>query len=176
MMRGFIGLGFAVAAGIAVPADAQTARIESRYSKLNNCKLLAAAPLGEDWMFHRCRGHGGIPVWLVFNDSTRSQMGFGAKPNTSGIFGTDRDASWPIEWRGVRRNGRFKPFAVILRLRRPGEHKSFLAVYRLRPDGTSCIIGTTEWSAGSNKAARAIADKAIVAFQCEQQPHLPDLD
>lgn len=160
----------------AVPADAKSPPIESRYTKLKDCKEVAQAPLGEDWVFVRCPGFGKNAVWWVNSDSARAQIGFGPKPNTSGIFEPGRDQRWPIEWRGTRRNGRFEPFAVILRLRRPDVQKSFLAVYRLRTDGTSCIVGSTEWSVTSNEAARAIADKAVGAFQCEDEPHLPDLD
>ena len=152
------------------PAVAKTrATFVSQYTQLNQCKSVERAPLGEDWVYFRCKGLGDIPVWYVCTDSARCKYGFGAKANASGTFGTGEKGSWRIEWRGPRRSGPFKPVAVILRLTSPdGDEPNRLYVYRLRPDGTSCIVG----KATTNTAARLIADNAARGYRCEMQPEL----
>jgi len=78
----------------------------SRYTKFNGCRMIDHAQLGEDWVFYKCKGLSGIPVWLLFTDSTMGHVGFGAKANVSGMYGTDRDdRRWPIEWRGACKTG-----------------------------------------------------------------------
>ena len=89
----------------AVPAHANPAEITSRYTKLTSCSEVAHGDLErwEDWVSHKCKGYGGIPIWLTFTDSVRGYVGFGRKPNVTGTFGTYRDDKWPVEWRGRQR-------------------------------------------------------------------------
>lgn len=142
--------------------------VESRYTYLKDCRELGHAEEGEDWVLHRCKGYGSIPVWLRYSDSARSWWGFGTRQNTSGMFSRRRDEGWPLEWRGVTTRGSFQPFAVILRVRSadgaPGSH---LVVYRLREDGAACIVGSTS---ASDAVARRIADSARIQFSCQQEP------
>ena len=145
---------------------------DSKYTKLNRCKIVAQGNVdrGEDWGFVRCNGLDSIPVWYRCQDSARCKLGFGNKPNASGVFEVRSFLSWPIEWRGTVQQGRFKPFAVILRGRWYGleETATTLTIYRLRLDGTSCIVG----EASTNTAARRIADNAANDYQCENEPEL----
>lgn len=133
------------------------------------------APLGEDWVYVRCKGYGSIPVWYVCSDSARCRYGFGVKPNISGMFGTDGEESLRVEWRGVERHGRFKPISIIIRMREPDDGDdsthptSMFYVYRLRANGTSCIVGRAK----SNASARLIADKAAAKYRCENKPEIP---
>lgn len=150
---------------VAARADAQPT-FSSRYTNLTQCKDVDFAPPGEDWVYFQCEGLGAIPVWYVCTASARCRYGFGVRANVSSLlFGTGRNDSWPIEWRGVQRNGRFSPTAVIIRMpsadpdQRPQES---LIVYRLRADGTSCIVG----EASSNANARRIADNSAASVRC----------
>ena len=153
------------------PVDA-TPSLVSQYNRLTGCKILAQGDVnrGEDWGFLRCNGLGRIPVWYKCQDSARCKLGFGAKPNASGVFEAKSFLSWPIEWRGTRERGRLKPLVIILRGRWAGMEgtATTLVVYRVRLDGTSCIVG----EASTNRAARRIADNAAKNYQCEQEPEL----
>jgi hypothetical protein len=168
----------AAAVIFAAPAEAKPSGPTSRYTKFDGCHMIDHAQLGEDWVLHKCKGLGGIPVWLLFTDSAYGHVGFGAKANVSGIYGAHRDdRRWPIEWRGRVRNGKFQPLAVIIRMDRPagayeGPAPNELIVFRLRPDGTSCVIAETK---GSNEDARKIADSAIDRFACLDEPQIPSV-
>ncbi len=147
--------------------------IESRYTRLRNCRELEHGNVdkGEDWLRQRCQGYGAVSIWLRYADSARVYVGFGTKPNETGdMFSVERDDAWPVEWRGVQVNGSFEPFAAILRMRVPaaaGGTTPKLIVFRLRPDGTSCTVGSTR---ASNQTARRIADAARLQFVCESEP------
>jgi hypothetical protein len=161
-------------AAVSAPAVAHgdTATMTSRYTRLGDCDEVDHGDIdkGEDWIFHRCEGYDGIPVWLLYVDSSRAQVGFGSTANVTGPFGIDRDDEWPIEWRGNLDDGRFQPITAIIRMPRPFGEGIELIVYRLRTDGTSCIVGSTS---GSNETARRIADAAIGSFECLEEPYLP---
>ena len=159
----------------ALPASARPdaqPTFSSRYTKLTQCKDVDLAPSGEDWVYIRCKGLGSIPIWYVCTDSARCRYGFGVKPNVSRrFFGTGRGGSWPIEWRGVQRNGHFNPTAIVVRLPSADADptpRGSLIVYRLRGDGTSCIVG----DASSNSDARKIADNSARGFRCVSEPDI----
>lgn len=153
--------------------QAEPRTIASRYTYLNDCRELEHGNVdkGEDWVRHRCKGHGPISIWLRYSDSARVYVGFGTRPNETGdMFSLGRSDAWPIEWRGQRVDGSFQPFAAILRMNVPvatGGTTSILVVYRLRADGTSCTVGSTH---GSNLLARQMADASRVQFTCEREP------
>lgn len=146
----------------------------SQYTKLTGCNEVAVGDVerGEDWGFIRCKGLGSVPAWYLCQDSAHCKLGFGTKPNASGVFAIRSFLSLgPIEWRGTVQQGRFKPFAVILRGRWYGLEETdpaTLTVYRLRLDGTSCIVG----EASTNTTARRIADNAANDYQCKEEPEL----
>ena len=144
----------------------------SKYARLTGCKIVAQGNVerGEDWGFLRCNGLGSIPAWYKCQDSSRCKLGFGTRPNASVVFEAKSFLSWPIEWRGTLEQGRFKPFAVILRGRWAGIEgtATTLFVYRIRLDGTSCVVG----EASTNGAARRIADKAANDYRCDSEPEL----
>ena len=159
-----------VLAGTSPPAAAPA----SVSVPLGACKEVGGE-VEPDWVLHRCQGYGSIPVWLAFSDSNKSHLGFGAKPNLSGIFGLEGPLG-RIEWRGVKTARGFEPYAVIAHVTSPFEEdqKGHFVVYRLRNDRTSCILGeTVEADAGSRQRAREIADRARDQFKCEEEPELP---
>lgn len=137
---------------------------DSRYTRLDDCRVVAHGRAGEDWVSHRCKGYGGVPVWITYTDSARAGFGFGPKQNVSGMYGADRDPAWPLEWRGRPAGTSFRPFAMILRVRVPAETTNLLVVYGLKPDGTSCVVGSTYVS---NDVARRIADASGHQLICE---------
>jgi len=165
-------LGWFLVAGVlptSSPAQAKP-KFDSRYDSPTQCKNVKFPPEDRDWVYVRCRGLGGIPIWYVCVDSARCKLGVGTKPNVSGMFAAASFTDWPIEWRGRFQGNGFKAFALIMRGRSwdPDDPKTTLTVYRLRADGTSCVIG----EAATNEAARAIADGATGSYRCESEPEL----
>ena len=165
-----------LAAVFAAPSVAQSNPSQiapsSRYTRLGDCSEIFSGMPDHDTGVLRCEGLGELPVWWSFAEGARDYLGFGAKPNTSGIYGPERNEAWAIEWRGVERHGHFEPFAVIVRMTFPRtdsatDDRSFLFVYRLRPDGTSCVVGS---SLASNEEARALADGSRERFECLNEP------
>jgi len=166
-------------AQLAAPDNANEVEPSSRYTELESCTLIAHGDVdaGEDWVLNRCNGYDGIPVWRGFTDSARSQLGFGSRPNASGMFGLDRDDSWLVEWRGVDRDGRFEPYAVIVRMTRPAvgvpdDRTGSLFVFRLRSDGLSCMVASDLLS---NEEARERADGSRQEYNCLSEPSELDL-
>ena len=153
----------ALAASTAVATAAQAS--ESRYTEAGpkSCAVKESGePEGQDWLLYRCEGQPELPVWLLFQDSTRLQAAFGPKNfDHYAPFSSDRDEAWRVEWRGVV-YGRFRPYAAILRMRPVGEQGSILAVYRIWPDKPSCLIGQVT----DNAEARRIADAASTMDDC----------
>ena len=143
--------------------------ITSRYTKVKSCRLWAAGDVQahayDDWITHRCAGLPGQPIWIHYDEGTRMQIGFGPRPNFSGMFETDRNKNWPIEWRGRVVKGRFVPIAAIVRIRaRFDDTKaSDLAVYHLLGNGTSCVFPT---GISTNVEARKIADATPSRDNC----------
>ena len=72
-----------------------------------------------------------------------------------------RKANDVVEWRGVERNGRFEPFAIIYRLEGNDEEKRItktrLIVIKLDPTNSQ-VIGYAE-GANEDAKAKAIADQ-----------------
>jgi hypothetical protein len=164
------------AAPLAARADA-SGELSSRYTGLGGCTEITHGSLdeGEDWVSHECDGYDGIPIWLRFADSARGYLGFGSRENHSGPFGLNRDDSWPVEWRGVEQDGRFEPFAIIVRMLRPevgdpNDGTPYLFVFRLRSDGLSCILAS---DLSSNEEARNIADESRDGYECQFEPDVP---
>ena len=169
-------LSLIIGAPLGAQSSADTSQATSRYSTIDDCVVTGDGTPDEDWVAYKCEGYGGIPVWLSYTDSARLYLGFGAIENHSGPFGLNRDDRWPVEWRGVEQNGRFKPSAIIIRMKRPdaGQPNSeagLLFVYKLRSDGLSCLIAS---DLTSNHAAREIADELDSKDLCSSEPHQPN--
>lgn len=164
-LLGRMGL-IAGAAVTILASSAASQAAESRYSRAGPGACLvkeSGEPEGQDWLLYRCEGQPGMPVWLLYQDSTRLQVAFG--PNNFdhyAPFSSDRDEAWQVEWRGEVAGGRFTPYAAILRMRPVGEQTSVLAIYRVWPDKPSCLIG----QALNNEDARRIADAAAASNGC----------
>lgn len=115
----------------------------------------------------QCKGVAGISVvWTAEPDA--SSVDFGrAKSERIPLLDTFFEAGRTIEWRGPRHGGAVKPLAAIIRYEtgpRIGKlDKSLLVIHRLMPSGASCVMGVV---AGSNEAARALADTHAEGFVC----------
>jgi hypothetical protein len=152
--------------------------VQSRYTRIEHRRCVELpSDDGGDHVAYRCPGQPDAPVWLHYVDSTRLHVGFGRRRNTTGIFSADRNAGWPIEWRGRLVRGQFVPYAAIARLRdspEPGA-PTVLAVWKLTGDGASCLIGRAEAGPRQNAAARQIADQVLGERNVPCQTR-PDLD
>ncbi|WP_156172157.1 hypothetical protein [Aurantiacibacter gangjinensis] len=168
--RPFIASLCATLASCTTPANGQDAAqpLESRYTLLDNCVVVAAGIEPIDHVRQRCDGWGGIPVWLQYTDAARLGVGFGYPANTFGMFSIERHPSWPVEWRGPVQDGVFQPIAAIIRMNdyatAPGEpDRASLLVFRLTGDGMSCPLS---FDAGDNEEARRIADASLREYRC----------
>jgi hypothetical protein len=147
----------------------QQSAITSRYTKLSSCRLWKAGEVSkgpsEDWGILRCRGLDGYPVWMGIQEGTHMNLGFGKRPSFSGMFETNRNDDWPIEWRGRVVKGRFVPSAAIVRIRARFDDSgaSDLAVFHMLDDGISCAYPTT---ITTNAEARKIADAVPTKDNC----------
>ncbi|MBB5659822.1 hypothetical protein [Brevundimonas halotolerans] len=129
--------------------------VQVRYTPLSDhCEMMDEGAFeGQDWVLHRCQGLPGYPIWIGYADGTRMSLAFGSMQSVSGMFATDRDTSWPVEWR-ARAGGDFQPYATIVSVRSLTDGTSMLAVYLLAEDGSSCLRGVT----ATNEAAGELAD------------------
>lgn len=149
---------------LATPAASDSARYESRYSRLGQTVCTPHSDGGpeQDWLMYRCDGMGGVAVWVLYQEGVRMRLDFSAASrseppafSTVGTFAADRDDSWPVEWRGHLAGGRFIPRAAIVRVRAAGGEwsGSRLAVYRLTPDHRACLLGVPADNAGARRMA-----------------------
>ena len=159
----FLAGGAASAAPATAPVSRLTYLLESR------CQDIAPEEGEEvgDSLLKRCAPDNLPPIWMLYLDGTRLRLGFGTAPAVSGMFDADRDANWPIEWRGRGAGRVFTPYAVIIRLRAPGERPSRLVVFHLQANGASCIVGDVPPGPTQNADARVLADSDA---PCEAEP------
>lgn len=143
---------------------------------LKKCRHLPGK-MEEDYGSWRCRGHGGIAVFVSAGDQ-RAYVSYGrnaeqqpAARQTLAAFNGEGDT---VEWRAVRRkDGKLKPFATIARFsvtksaEDPPVKGAMLVVTRLGPP--VCRIGYVDAIANPNAAAlaRQIADEHARVFECQ---------
>ena len=158
---------------LAGAAFAQPAAV-SRYTRITDrgCREIPGPPGEgqEQFTGMHCPGFGEHRVWMLYGEGMYVRFGFGRIGNINGLFDADRNETWPVEWRGAVRRGRFVPYATIVRLRPPHQTGAgALVVFRLTADGRSCIIGEAS-GAAANERARAIADRLRAGpVACRQQ-------
>ncbi len=180
-----------LAALIAATAPAAAAEVlDSAFTHFDakHCRHTPGTDV-EDYGSWRCKGYGGIAVWLAAGDQ-RMFVSFGPhaadEPAASETFAAFNDAyEGTIEWRLERRSdGRMHPFAAIMRWNvRIGEDDGgyprgrYLVVTRLGPGGV-CRVGTVlaNDDPAANQTAREIADKHARAFRCgvDKADEFPD--
>jgi hypothetical protein len=162
----------ALAAAPVVAAPAPTSQYQS-WAHIH-CDTVDAAPAddndqsGADYIIDRCKGLGGVQVWVVMHEGVRMSIGVGSQANAAGQYSPDRSGTRKLEWRGTIVGGLFRPFAVILRLDNPYwghddiARDNRLVVYGLTRDGReSCVLGEARGADQAQKA-RVIADAAAI--------------
>jgi hypothetical protein len=162
---------------MAVSCQAAAQEIVSVTTPLNLDKCRHRAGVEEeDYGEWRCRGYGGIPVYVTAGDQ-RTFISYGrnarnepAARQTLAAFNGEGDT---IEWRGMRgKDGKLKPFATIVRFsvtksaEDPPVKGAMLVITRL---GTPvCRVGYVDALANPNAEtlARKIADEHARTFAC----------
>jgi len=160
----------------AASAAAQT--IESVLTEFNPKKCRhTPGTVAEDYGEWRCKGYGGIRVWMGAGDQ-RVMISFGpraedepAARQTLASFNGEGDK---IEWRIDTRANQRRPFAAIMRwsTTKPDDKGDqidgeMLVVTRL-PPGAVCHVGYVDGRANPNaiELAREIADARAREFRC----------
>jgi len=160
----------------AVPALAQT--IESAFTDfdLRQCRHIRGKAK-EDYGEWRCKGYGGMPVWMAAGDQ-RVMISFGPRakdaPAASQTLASFNGEGKRIEWRLARGDAGRRPLAAIMRWSttrsdEKGEpiRGEVLVVTRM-PPGPVCHVGYVDGRANKNadELARELADKHARAFRC----------
>ncbi|HEX8666187.1 MAG TPA: hypothetical protein VF744_19400 [Beijerinckiaceae bacterium] len=169
----------AVLALAAAPAFGQAP--ESRYTELvgGRCRFVSVdKETGEDAV-KRCPGHGGAEV-ETFASHTRLSIGFRfSRSQRAEDVVSAWSAGKTVEWRGLKGNKGFEPYAAIVRLLmkdhengKPGPvaDAQVLAVVRVDPrEAEACVIAIIDAQANKdpNGLARTTADRLGPAFDCE---------
>lgn len=130
----------------------------------------------EDYGSWRCKGYGGIPVFVSAGDQ-RTFVSYGRKARaepaaeqTLAAFNGEGDR---IEWRAVRgKDGKLKPFATIVRFSvtrsTPDANVKGAMLVVTRLGAPVCRVGYVDALANSDAEAlaRKIADEHARTFQC----------
>lgn len=166
---------FLLLCALATPSGAQS--VSSAYTKIDierDCKHRAGVA-AEDYGDWRCKGYGGVPLWLAAGDQ-RMFVSFGPKakdePAAEETLPAFNDFyKGVVEWR--QSDG--KPFAAIMRwnykLASERDKRTtsgrVLVVTRL-PPGPVCHVGYVDARANptANLLARELADTKARDFRC----------
>jgi hypothetical protein len=159
-------------AGFALPAALGAERIVSKYTSTAREKSISfkeytgEGPGGFEGLFP---GHGGYQLLHLSGDE-RSWINVRFGKKTVDLYAATMakgPGSFPhkendvVEWRGVEKNGRFTPYAIIYRLAGYDEernrHKTRLIVIKLDKE-RSAVIGHAE-GAREDVEAKEIADR-----------------
>jgi hypothetical protein len=164
----------------AAPALAQApARNETRFTELvgGRCRFISHdRQTGEDAL-KRCPGHGGFELETL-SSHTRVSLSFRFSrtqrvPNVV----TGWSLGKTVEWRGVKSNKGFQPYAAIVRVlmkdpeaATPRPDGEVLAVLRADPgEAEACVIAYVDARAnkGANELARGTADRLGPTYLCD---------
>jgi hypothetical protein len=165
------------AAALAAPARE---RIDSAYTThdYEKCKVVED---DDPVKVTQCEGLAGIPVkWT--NEPDASVIAFGK----DGIVPDDAFAKRftfsvapeTIEWRGVMKAGKLRPFAAIARFSMcraiGGPCNGELIVFRLDGSKRSCMAASVDArKAKANERARELADTVARRFNCDKDRTRP---
>ncbi len=159
--------------------SASTLGLHSFYTdlKLEDCSITASNDFGTIWA---CPGYKGIPV-MVAEDDLRFMVSYGLKSTeeraASQTLPPFNSLGGTIEWRLSNREGRWKPYATIVRylIDAPEgkKHGEVLAVTRVA-EGATCQIAYIDAlaNADANDLARQAADAHGFDFDCSREPVL----
>jgi len=161
-----------VLTGLASQSSAAEERVVSKYTSTARAKSITfkeytgAGPGGFEGLFP---GLGGYQLLHLSGDE-RSWINVRYGKNTADLYATtmkEGTGAFPhkendvVEWRGVEKDGRFTPYAIIYRLAGYDEerrlHKTRLIVIKLDKE-KSAVIGHAE-GAKEDAEAKQIADR-----------------
>ena len=173
------GLVFPALLLMATAAHAQ--KPEARYTELlgGRCKFVSLDKDTNEDQVKRCPGHGGAELETVASH-TRLSIGFRfSRTQVAKNVIEAWSAGENVEWRGIKGNKGFEPYAVIVRLlmKDPESLKreadgQVLAVVRFDPrEGEACAMAYVDARANKepNALARATADRLGPAFDCRSE-------
>jgi len=176
-LRGSVGAGLlalvalaALGAGIG-PAGAQ--QLESAYTEVNldACSLVESDDFGSRWA---CPGYRGIPVMIAEGD-LRFFVSYGLTSMQEKAAGQTlppfNHLGEMIEWRLSNAEGRWRPFATILRYvtaREQGDKEAQILVVTRLGEGATCHVAYIDATANpdANVLARKAADERARDFDC----------
>lgn len=153
---------------------ASAQQLESSYTDVNldACTVIESDDFGSRWA---CPGYKGIPVMIAEGD-LRFFVSYGlrameekAAAQTLPPF---NHLGEKIEWRLSNAEGRWKPFATILRYftaREEGTEESQVLVVTRVEEGATCHVAYVDATANANanELARQAADEKAAGFDCE---------
>jgi hypothetical protein len=169
---------FALPVLLLAASAAQAQAPESRYTELvgGRCKLVSIEKETNEDQVKRCPGHGGAQVETL-SSHTRLHVSFRFSPKE---VAKDVVVAWSagknVEWRGLKTNKGFQPYATIVRLlmkdpesEKPDADGQVLAVIRFDPrESEACAMAFIDARANKdpNALARATADRLGPEFDC----------
>jgi hypothetical protein len=171
--RVLLSVSWLILGSLLVAGEQPSERIVSKYSSTARAKSISFQETGEegDPGFHGLfPGYGGYKLEFLGGDE-RSWINVKFGKHTVDLYSATMDAgagTFPhkandvVEWRGVEKNGRFTPYAIIYRIKAGNDETRIwhtrLVVIKL--DGEhSAVIGHAE-GANEDAEAKQIADRA----------------
>lgn len=161
-------------AALMLVLPARAAEISSVYTKLDldKCKLVASSDKEGSWAEWQCKGHEGMRVRVAEGD-LRYFVSYGpnadkqkAASQTLGPFNTIHHT---LEWRVEKRNGKWIPYATILRYFWSSDGRKGQTLVVTKLDGNeACHVAHIRAGANpqANVQARRIADNKARGFDC----------
>ncbi len=168
MLRKFLIVAISFAT-LTVPLRAETRWAVQKFQQ-GDCRDVKSGNVdqGEDYIFRKCATFADTSTWVLYQEGTRMNVGFGKAPHTS-LSGADAERSnWPFVWGGEKKGNDFSPLVVIARFTLAGEEPKteHLIVFRLLPNGMSCVVGDVR----KNKEAQDLATAAMKQWTCLSEP------
>jgi hypothetical protein len=157
---------------------AQAQAPESRYTELagGRCRFVSIDKQTNEDQVKRCPGHGGAEVETL---SSHTRLHISYRFSASEVA-KDVVVAWSagknVEWRGLKTNKGFQPYASIVRLLmkdpesdKPDADGQVLAVIRFDPrESEACAMAFVDARANKdpNALARTTADRLGPEFDC----------
>lgn len=165
-----------LAMGLALaPFAARAEEISSVYTSLDlkACADVTPAEAKDYGTIWRCKGYDGIDVRVAEGD-LRIFVSYGPKAETQAAANETlpqfNNIADRLEWRLAKEDGRWKPFATILRFpwSVDGKTGATLVITKLDKDN-ACHLAYVEASGNpkANDQARVIADRDARGFDCK---------
>jgi hypothetical protein len=166
----------AFAVVMAMPLPALAFGTQSTYTdlSLDLCSVTKTNDFGTTWA---CPGYKGIPVMVAEGD-LRFMVSYGLKsteePAAEQTLPPFNTIGPKIEWRLSNKEGRWKPFATILRyfVGEEGKPKGEVLVVTRLGEGSTCQIAYVDALANpnANELAQQAADAHGFDFDCKKDP------